>query len=334
MSTLRALAGELGLSITTVSRALDGYEDVARATRERVVEAARAAGYRPNPAARRLRKGASETVAVVMPTGTGRFYEPVFVELLAVVGNCLARRHYDLVLMAAAPGAEEAAVYKRIVADRRADACILVRTRRNDPRVRFLSKAGLPFVCHGRVDHHEPYAFVDGDGATGVAAVTTRLIASGHRAIAHISGPSEFTFSGIRADGYREAMQQAGLQPWPVGECAMNEDGGYAAAEALLRSANRPTALVCATDRLAIGAIRAAQAAGLVVGRDIAISGHDNIHASAFTSPGLTTMEHDPVAVGACLADMLLARIGGASPDGMQQIFPLKQVPRGSTGES
>lgn len=333
MSTLRTLASELGLSITTVSRALDGYEDVAKATRVRVIEAAKLAGYRPNSAARRLRKGASETVAVVKPTGTGRFYEPVFVELLAVVGQCLAAHHYDLVVMAAAPGAEEEAVYTRIVADRRADACILVRTRRSDPRVRFLAKAGLPFVCHGRVDHPEPYPFVDGDGASGIAAVTSRLIAGGHRRIAHIAGPSEFTFSGIRDGGYREAMQQADLRPLSVNECAMTEDGGFGAAQQLLASDARPTALVCATDRIAIGAIRAAQAAGLVVGRDIAISGHDNIHAAAFTTPGLTTMEHDPREVGARLAGMLLARIGGAPADGMQEIFPLMQIPRGSTGE-
>ncbi len=77
MATLRTLAADLGLSITTVSRALDGYDDVAAATRERVSKAAVAAGYRPNAAARRLRKGATETVALVMPTEPGRFYEPV-----------------------------------------------------------------------------------------------------------------------------------------------------------------------------------------------------------------------------------------------------------------
>ena len=103
MASLRKLASDLGLSVTTVSRALDGYEDVAAATRERVIKAAAASGYRPNSAARRLRKGSSETVALIMPTEPGRFYEPVFGDLLAVIGERFAARRYDLMLLAARP---------------------------------------------------------------------------------------------------------------------------------------------------------------------------------------------------------------------------------------
>lgn len=333
MASLRSLAAELNLSITTVSRALDDYDDVALETRARVRAAAQIAGYRPNSAARRLRKGLSETIAVVMPTGAGRFYEPVFTELLTVLGEALAARHFDLVMMAATPGREEIEAYRRIVADGRADGCLIVRTRKDDARVRFLAKAGVPFVCHGRTELDIECAYVDGDGEAGFHVANTRLVALGHRRIAHLAAPGDLMLSELRLLGWRTSMAEAGLADDLVVECRMDEASGETAAARLIGMPDRPTALVCATDRIAIGAIRAAQAAGLVVGRDIAVIGHDNIHASAFTSPALTTMDFDVTAAGRRVAEMLLAQIGGKSAEGLQEIFPLRHIPRASSGE-
>ena len=334
MASLRSLASDLGLSITTVSRALDGYEDVAATTRERVNKAAAAAGYRPNSAARRLRKGSSETIALVMPTEPGRFYEPVFVDLLAVIGERLAARHYDLMLLAARPGTEELAAYGRIIKDRRADACVIVRTRRHDERIAMLQEAGMPFVCHGRTESRSPYAFVDGDGEAGFREITARLIGLGHRRIAHLGAPDVFTFAELRTRGWHMAMRAAGLCDDLKVICASTEEAGEAAATALLGGPDRPTALICATDRIALGAVRAAQAAGLVVGRDIAVTGHDNIHASRFTHPALTTMELDVRPVGENLADKLLHVIENGLPEQPGDIFPLQQILRASSGEA
>lgn len=334
MATLRSLASGLGLSITTVSRALDGYEDVATNTRERVRKAADAAGYRPNPVARRLRKGASETVALVMPAEPGRFYEPVFVELLAVLGESLAARHFDLVLLAARPGAEEQAVYRRIIRERRADACIIVRTRRRDERVALLQEAGMPFVCHGRTEAQRPYAFVDGDGEAGFREITHRLIGLGHQRIAHIAAPDTFTFADMRARGWHQAMRAAGLRDDLKTACGTTEEAGERAAAALMAGADRPTALVCATDRIAIGAVRAVQSAGFSVGRDVAVTGHDNIHAASYTHPALTTMELDVQRTGACLAKQLFQCLDGIEPDAQGNIFPLRQIIRASSGEA
>lgn len=334
MTSLRSLASDLGLSITTVSRALDGYEDVAEATRERVRQAAMVAGYRPNPAARRLRKGASETIALIMPTEAGRFYEPAFVDLLAVLGECLAARHFDLMLLAARPGEEEMAAYRRLIRDRRADAFVVVRTRRHDERIAMLQEAGIPFVCHGRSETKTPYAFVDGDGEAGFREVTARMIGLGHRRIAHLAAPDRFTFAELRARGWQMAMEAAALPDDLKIAADPSEEGGRIAAAALLSRQDRPSALICSTDRIAIGAVRAVQAAGLVVGRDIAVTGHDNIHAAGFTHPALTTMEFDVRSVGECLVGKLLAMINSASAEPTGSIFPLRQILRGSTGEA
>lgn len=333
MAGLRELADQLGLSITTVSRALDGYGDVAETTKQRVRRAAEAAGYRPNPVARRLRKGASETVALIMPTEPGRFFEAAFVDLLAVLGERLAARHYDLTLMAARPGPDEQAAYARLARERRVDAFILVRTRRSDPRVAFLQEHRVPFVCHGRTETGAPCAYVDGDGEAGFHALTTRLVGLGHRRIAHLGAPDEFSFAGFRAAGWRRAMAQAGLPDDLARAVPPTEEGGATSAAALLAGADRPTAILCATDRIAIGAMRAVEAAGLRVGRDVAVAGHDNIHAAAHTSPPLTTMELDARAAGEKLADMALALVGGASPEGLQHVLAPRQIARASTGE-
>jgi LacI family transcriptional regulator len=333
VTTLRALAQSLGLSITTVSRALDGYGDVSPVTRERVERAAKAAGYRPNPVARRLRKGTSDTVALVMPTEPGRFYEPAFVELLSVVGELLARQNLDLMLLAARPGPDELQVYRRIVDGRRADACILVRTRRDDPRVAYFESASFPYICIGRTESSRDYAFVDGAGDAGFAEVTQRMIARGHRRIAHLGGPAALTYAHMRASGWRRAMEGAGLATDLVIEAAADEEGGYLATKTLLAKPQRPDAIIAATDRMALGAISAMAEAGLVAGRDIAVTGHDNVPASSFSTPPLTTMALPVREVGEAIATSVVALAGGAKPGDHTRIFPLLHLPRASSGE-
>ncbi len=334
MSALRALASSLGLSITTVSRALDGYGDVADATRERVRRAAAAANYRPNAAARRLRLGATETVSLVLPGDPGHFDEPLYMELLAALGTRFDAAGLDLMVLAARSPAEELALYRRLVEGRRTDGVVLARTRVEDPRIRYLATSGLPFVVMGRTEAAVPYAHVDGDGTAAFAEATRRLVALGHREIAYVGASAEFMFSKLRRAGWVAAMRDAGLRPALSAQTAATEEGGLAAVRALLRSAPRPTALLCATDRIAIGGLRAIKEAGLVAGRDVSIVGHDNLSAAAFTEPALTTMELPIAKVGTRLAEMLLALIGGADARNLAEVWPVLPIERASTGPS
>ena len=332
MSALRALASSLGLSITTVSRALDGYGDVSATTRERVRRAAEAANYRPNAAARRLRTGATETVSLVLPGDPGHFDEPLYMELLAALGAGLDAAELDLMVLAARSPAEELALYRRLVEGRRTDGIVLARTRVDDPRVRYLAGSGLPFVVMGRTEWTRPYAHVDGDGTAAFAEATRRLIALGHRDIAYIGAPRDFMFTRLRRAGWADAMTAAGLSPEIDTETAATEPGGLAAVRALLQGTPRPTALLCATDRIAIGGLRAIKEAGLVAGRDVSIVGHDNLSASAFTDPALTTMDLPIAKVGARLAEMLIALIGGADARDLAEVWPVLAIERASTG--
>ncbi len=333
MSSLKQLAQTLGLSITTVSRALDGYGDVATGTRERVFAAAESTGYRPNSAARRLRRGLTEIVTLVLPAEPGHFNEPLYMELLGSVGETLAQHGYDLTLIAALPGPDELKTYHRLVEGRRTDAIIVVRTRREDARLHYLAQTGFPFVAMGRSDFAEPYAFVDGDGEAAFHDAVLRLAALGHRHVGHIAAPSTFMFAHLRRTGFANAIAQTGLTG-EIAEGVATEEGGYRAAVILLSRTPTPSALLCQTDRMAIGAMRAVRERRLSVGADIAIVGHDNISAAAFADPALATMELPIAATGRRLAEIALARIGGADPRDLTEINPVAFVARASLGEA
>src|SRR5262249_43942153 len=218
---------------------------------------------------------------------------------------------------------EERAVYRRLVEGRRTDGLIVARTRLKDQRIEYLAEARFPFVAIGRSKAQLSYAHVDGDGESAFRVATERLISIGHRRIAFLAAPSAFTFGKLRRRGWISAMKAAGLARSTVIEGQLTEFGGLVATRALLAMPPRPTALLCATDRMAIGAMRAIKEAGLAVGSDVSIVGHDNISASAFTEPALTTMELSMIDVGARVADMLIALIGGADPRNLSEILPV-----------
>ncbi|RDI62021.1 LacI family DNA-binding transcriptional regulator [Microvirga subterranea] len=332
MSKLKQLAQTLGLSTTTVSRALDGYSDVAPATRERVRAAAQAINYRPNSAARSLRRRRAEAVAVTLPLEPGRVGPPVFLNILAACSQRLAEEGLDLMLLPTTSPAAEMETYRRLIDGGRADAVIVVRTRLEDERVTFLKERGIPFVTHGRTERPEDHAFIDGDGESGFRDATRLLAALGHRRIAHISAPQALTFAHLRRKGWLGGLADEGLPDALEYAAQPNEAGGYEAAKWLLDQPQAPTSLLCATDSIAIGALSALKERGLVAGRDVAVIGHDNLPSGAYTDPPLSTMEIAAPDVGRRLADMLIARLGGRDPRELQTILPVRQVPRATHG--
>lgn len=332
MSSLKHLAQSLGLSITTVSRALDGYSDVAPATRERVRAAAQAIHYRPNSAARSLRRRKAEVVAVTLPTEPGRFGPPIFLDMLAACGQRLAEEGLDLMLLPTAGRAKEMETYRRLLDGRRADAVIVVRTRLDDERVAFLKERGIPFVTHGRTARPDEHAFIDGDGEAGFREAARNLASLGHRHIAHIAAPQDLTFAHLRRKGWLAALEEVGFSEPLEYTVLPTEAGGYEAAQWLMQQSTPPTALLCATDSMAIGALSALKERGLVAGRDIAVIGHDNLPAAAFTDPPLSTMEIAAPDVGRQLAEMLMARLNGRDSRELQTILPVRQVPRTTHG--
>jgi LacI family transcriptional regulator len=330
--SLARIARSLGVSITTASRALGGFNDVAPATRARVLAEADRIGYLPNQAARRLRRGRSEAVGVVLPAAPGQFDDPFFLRMLAAFGPRLDQAGLDLLVTTARPGADETRAYRHLVEGRRVDGILLARTRRHDERISYLLDKGFPFVAHGRSEESRPFAYVDIDGAAACRAATERLIGFGHRHIGLINAPPVYMFAHYREAGWCAALSHAGLEPGPILAAEPTEENGFLSARELLRQPAAPTAILCATDRLAVGALHALADAGLRAGRDLSVIGYDNLPVATYTDPPLTTIAQPIERAAARMVEMLLRLMDGAGPEGMQEIWPAQLIERASDG--
>jgi LacI family transcriptional regulator len=222
--------------------------------------------------------------------------------------------------------------YRHLVEGRRVDGVLLARTRVTDERVAWLQARGVPFVTHGRTRLARPHAWVDVDGATAFATAVQRLAAAGHRRIALLSAPFHYFFATDRAAGWRAGMAACGLSASALREAEPTEENGYRAAEDLLTGAEPPTALLCATDRLAVGALHAVAAAGLRPGRDVSIIGYDDLPGAGWVRPALTTFAQPLEEAGARAVEMLLRLIAGADPAGLNALLQARLVERDSDG--
>lgn len=329
--SLRRLAGSLGVSVTTVSRALAGYPDVAAATRARVAAEARRIGYRPHKVARRLRSGRSGTIGLVVPAEPGSF-DLFFLALIAAIGPLLAHHGLDLVMMGAPPGPAEAAAYRHLVEQHRVDGLIVARTRRHDARVRLLLDRGIPFVAHGRTESTRAYAHLDLDGERAFRTAAERLLGFGHTRIALLNAPPIYMFAHHRALGWRAALAAAGTAFGPALHAEPTEENGHRLMRTLLARRDPPTAVLCATDRMAVGALHAIASAGLRAGRDISVIGYDDLPIASYTDPPLTTLEQPIEPMARRMVEMLLAQLDGASAEGLAEVWPARLIARHSDG--
>lgn len=335
--TIRDVAKRLNLSITTVSRALDGYADVSDATRERVTRTAQEMGYVPNRIARQLRKHKSETIGYILPASSPRFNDPFFVTFLAGLGNEATLSNYDLLVSTADPGQEnERQLYKRWVQGRRVDGFILNRMQLHDWRVQYLAQENFPFVTLERtLDEHE-YDSVEVNSQAGMSELIAHLVEKGHQRIAYIGASMNLSLEADRFAGYRTGLAATGIEfeARLVTEGDMTRTGGYQAAQSLLELASPPTAITCVNDLTAIGAMKAAHERGLVVGKQLAVAGFDGIEEAENTQPPLTTLSQPIYKIACQLVNLLLARLGAIDSPPQRIQLPPELLIRQSTSGS
>ncbi len=332
--SLQVLSKSLGLSISTVSRALNGYTDVSEVTRQRVALAAKAMNYQPNPAAHRLATGRTGAVALVTAVQPGRALDATFASLQAGAAAVLREHGYFVLSVTLPAGDAELPELERLLAARLVDGVMLTRTHTLDARVQMMQEAHVPFVTHGRTQNPKTHAWVDTDNEQAFYMVTRRLIELGHRRIGFINGPLSMTYAVLREAGFdRACMESAGVTATRSNVRDVTARNG----EEMMRDwlarrplTERPTAVVCATDALAFGAMAACKQAGLQVGRDISLTGYGNTEASAFVDPPLTTIDHATEANGRHLADLLLLAMAGTGAAELQRLEPVHLLERAS----
>jgi LacI family transcriptional regulator len=309
---LRDLAGELGLSQTTVSRALNGYPEVAEATRNRVLDAARRLNYRPNMRAKALATGRAMAIGHVIPLASRKeMVNPVFADFIAGASDIYTRNGYDIMLSVIADE-DENSVYVDLAARLAVDGVIVQSPTENDARIALLGKIGLPFVVHGRAyGLSEPYSYVDVNNKRAFQRATEFLIDLGHRRIALVNGLESLGFALRRRAGFLAGLEAHGLSADPALMLSdeMTEGYGYAAMTHLLAQQSPPTAVLSASAIIAFGMRRAADDAGVRLGRDMSLITYDDVH-SYFQNSGdvpiFTALRSSVRTAGSLAADMLI----------------------------
>ena len=324
----------LGLTKGTVSRALNGYPDIAESTRLKVARTAKRMGYRPLAHAQAIRTGRVRAVGLVLQVNEHDGHRPFLADFLAGISGAASADGWTLALTTAGTDTETAQTLDRLVDERKVDGFILPRTYLNDPRIDTLRSAGVPFVLYGRTADPTGCAWYDVRGEDAMAEAVTTLAALGHRRIGFIQGGPGAAYSHLRLEGFHAGLKAAGLDDDPdlIGRPALNRADGRRATEALLDLDAPPTALVCAVDRAALGVYDAARACGLTVGRDLSVISYDGIPEGQFVDPPLSTFAVDNRAAGERLTQMLIARCRGTAPEDLRELANATFLDRGSHG--
>jgi LacI family transcriptional regulator len=335
---LKELATKLGLSPTTVSRALNGYPEVNESTRERVMAAAKRHNYRPNTRAIRLATGRAMAVGHVIPIATRHeIVNPVFADFIAGAGETYSRNDYDM-LLSVVPDADEEATYRAMKSKGNVDGVILHAPRLNDPRLPLLQDIGLPFVVHGRSTGATlPYPWVDVNNRRAFQRATEFLLDLGHRRIALVNGLEFMDFAARRRTGFLDAMSARGISADPalMHSDEMTEVSGYSAAREMLNLPNAPTAFLVSSMISGMGVRRAIEEAGLRMGRDISIIIHDDdlsYMQNGKDVPIFTATRSSVREAGRIAAEMLLHLIANPEDAPPQRLLEADLIIGQSTG--
>ncbi len=308
--TMKRIAGQLGVSITTVSKVLNNHADISEATRARVLAKVAELGYQPNAVARSLTLRSTKTLGIVIPDLMHSF----FVEIIAGLEKVANAKGYGLLLCSSNEDARKERAELEMLRQRQVDAIVLASANAegNTDLLQRLSALGIGIVMIDRDDHPDVRCdrVLTDDHEVGRLA-TAHLLSQGRTAIAHITGPP-IVHAKRRADGYATALRDAGVKgrpDWTVRGGFMEADG-YRSMKKLLALRPAVDAVFAANDPAAIGAMKAIWEAGLRVPEDIAVVGVGNIALSDLLRVPLTTVSWSRDEQGRRAAELIFDRIG------------------------
>lgn len=329
MSNIREVARLAEVSVATVSRALQQPELVSVKTRNKVLAAVKQAGYQPNLLAVKFRSGKSHNLVVLVPTVANVF----FARVISGMQEAAQQRRYSLLLGNTMADDEAEIAYARLVQTSQADG--LIQLRAFDPFASLdMTTERLPMVNACEVLDKAPCPVVTLDNRAAAMAMTEHLLSLGHRDIAMIKGPARSPLTRDRVAGYRDALDAAGVAFDETLLCPGNFtlQSGHQATTQLLQRSQRPTAIFCENDEMAIGAIQCLKQHGLRVPEDISVAGFDDISFAAFSDPPLTTIAQPAEEFGRTAVNLLIDVLDQKLTLLPKVILPFELVLRGSTG--
>lgn len=319
------VAALAGVSAQTVSRVSNGAASVRESTRLKVVAAMRELGYRPNAAARALKRGSFQSIGVIATTLAG------YGNLHTIEGivSAASTRGWSVTLMLTSDRAigSVSGAYARL-SEASVDALVLAVDARVLDENPMEFPPGLPVVVvdAGTSSRH---TVVDNDQSDGARQATEHLLALGHTRIAHLGGPRDSYAAAARREAFAEALRSHGLTAAAVIESDWRVESGHRAAAEIV--ASDATAVFAANDDLALGLARALHERGMRLPHDMSIVGYDNSPAAESSWPQLTSVDQDFAAVGRACVDHLLAALDGDDELATRLIVPTRLVVRSST---
>ncbi len=336
--TLKELSELLGLSPTTVSRALNGYPEVNEATRARVQAAATKHGYRPNSRAKGLATGRSMVIGHVIPRSSHHeMVNPIFGDFVAGAAKKYSEYGYDM-MFTYAPDTTIEEAYRGLFARGAVDGVVLQGPKVNEPRIEVLTRMGVPFIVHGRsTDATARYDWIDVNNQRSFERATQFLIDLGHRRIALINGLEDMDFAQRRRNGYVAALEQAGmiLDPALLRSAEMTEIYGHQTTSQMLDLDDPPTAILASSIISAVGVRRAIEERGLKLGRDVSVIAHDDelsYMRNGMDVPIFTATRSSVRQAGELAAEMLIDRINTPNAPARSMLLEAELVLGSSTG--
>ena len=336
-TTIKELARLSGVSIGTVSRALNGYTDVSPETRERVMRLAAELDYTPTAAARTLVMDRSHVIGVFLDTGEGHpdVQHPFFHEVLGGLKDMIGAAGFDLLLFASEQPGNGYGPHSYLKRARHhgVDGTVLMGVDTGNPEVERLLRSEIPCVGVDVALAGNGNGAVMSDNAEGAAMAVRHLTELGHKRIATITGLMDTAPARDRLRGYREEIQRRGLayrDDYVVYGDYYVESGAHAMAR-MLELPEPPTAVFAASDLMAVGALGVLGRAGRRVPEDVALVGFDDILLAGLTTPALTTLRQDKQGLGAAAGEALVALMEGDGDTQAAITLPVELVARGST---
>ena len=309
-TTIKDIARESGVNISTVSRALNGVYGVHPETREHVLQIADRLHYRPNRVARGLVTGRSHSVALVVSD----IRNPYFAEVARGAEDAARAAGSDLVLCNSDLNADKQMEYVQSLTEKQVDGILMNSVAELNPKQQDqLLNCGVPIVLLNRSGVKQTFSTVSADNEAGGAIAAEYLLRLGHRNIAHITGPKRHGNMTDRAKGFLRVVRAGRPAKKVVLIHGMNSfDGGYDMTRALLAEHPDVTAIFTANDVMAFGSIRACLDVGRRVPEDISLIGFDNVQMSSIVHPPLTTIHQPKYEIGQAAVETLLRHIRSA----------------------
>jgi LacI family transcriptional regulator len=325
---IKDVARIAGVSTASVSRVLSDKPGVGAATADRIRKVIEDMDYRPNLGARGLVKRKTGNIAVVVPRGSFILNNPFFSTILEGIAKVIDQTDYNMLM------SFTSSQQKRLLETQSVDGAILFSPRNEELSLEWLKSIGLPIVVIGSYLEESPFPCVRPDDEDGIKQAINALYQLGHQNIGIINGPMSSMHSVRCLNGYKSAMLELGLNYSDKNIYEMEEFDVLKATKGIAEFLNdyrKITGVVCSSDFLAMGVIKAATTMGLTVPRDLSVVGADDVPILDFMTPSLSTVHVDLVGIGKRALAILLDILQGKQIRKKDVVFKMEYINRSST---